>query len=132
MGSTLTIWHWLIIGAGGGLGAMARFATVSWLNKWHGSSFPWGTFSVNVVGSFIMGLAFVLFTIKYPQLPGSWRSFVMVGTLGAFTTFSSFALETLSLLQQQHLTLALLYMVASVLICLIAVTLGYQLGKFIF
>ena len=79
MGSTLTIWHWLIIGAGGGLGAMARFATVSWLNKWHGSAFPWGTFSVNVVGSFIMGLAFVLFTIKYPQLPGSWRSFVMVG-----------------------------------------------------
>jgi len=128
----LTIWHWLIIGAGGGVGAMARFATVTWINRLHGSSFPLGTFSVNVVGSFIMGLAFVIFTIKYPQVPGSWRSFVMVGLLGAFTTFSSFALESLSLLQQHYFTIALMYMMASVITCLIAVTAGYGLGKFIF
>ena len=131
MGATLTIWHWLVIGFGGGLGAMARFATVTWINRQHVSSFPWGTFTVNVVGSFIMGLAFVLFTIKYPQVPGTWRSFVLVGTLGAFTTFSSFALESLSLLQQQNIPLALMYMVASVVVCLIAVTVGFQLGKFI-
>jgi CrcB protein len=131
MPATLTIWHWLIIGFGGGLGAMARFATVNWVNRLHGSLFPWGTFTVNVVGSFIMGLAFVLLTIKYPQVPGSFSSFVRVGFLGAFTTFSSFALESLSLFQQHYAIVALMYMVASVLVCLIAVSIGYGLGKFI-
>jgi len=132
MTTSLTIWHWLILGFGGSLGAIARFATVSWVNRLHGSQFPLGTFSVNVVGSFIMGLAFVLFTIKYPSAQGSYRSFVMVGFLGAFTTFSSFALEALVLFQQHHLTTALMYMVASVVVCIVAVTAGYGLGKFIF
>ena len=131
MTASLTIWHWLIIGLGGSLGAMARFGAVTWINRLHGSQFPWGTFSVNVLGSFIMGLAFVLFTIKYPQTPGTWRSFVMVGLLGAFTTFSSFALDALSLFQQHYLTLALMYMFASVLVCVIAVSAGYGLGKLI-
>ena len=74
----------------------------------------------------------VFFTLKYPQLPGTWRAFVLVGVLGAFTTFSSFALEALSLFQQQQLTLALMYLVASVIVCMIAVSAGYGLGKFIF
>ncbi len=126
---SLTIWHWLIIGLSGGLGAMARFGTVTWINRLHGSSFPWGTFTVNVLGSFIMGLAFVLFTIKYPHAPGSWRSFVMVGFLGAFTTFSTFSLDVLLLAHQHYFTLALSYILASVLICLIAVTAGYSVGK---
>lgn len=128
----MTIWHWLVIGFGGSLGAVARFATVTWINRLHGSSFPWGTFSVNALGSFIMGLAFVLFTIKYPLAPGTLRSFVMVGLLGAFTTFSSFALESLSLIHQHYLTIALAYMVLSVIVCLVAVSLGYGLGKLIF
>jgi len=132
MGAPLTIWHWLIIGLGGGLGAIARFATVTWINKWHSSHFYWGTFTVNVVGSFIMGLAFVLFTIKYPLVPGSWRSFVTVGFLGAFTTFSTFALESMQLLHDNYITLALVYMAASVLVCLIAVSVGFGLGKLIF
>jgi CrcB protein len=127
----LTIWHWLVIAMGGGIGAMARFASVNWINRLHGSQFPIGTFSVNVVGSFIMGLAFVLLTIKYPQVPGSLRNFVTVGLLGAFTTFSSFALESLTLFQHNHVTIAFLYMFASVFVCLIAVTLGYGFGKLI-
>ena len=128
----MNIWHWLVIGLGGGLGAMSRFAVVAGINRLHGSFYPWGTFTVNVVGSFIMGLAFVFFTLKYPNLPMGWRGFVMIGLLGAFTTFSSFALEGLTLLQQHQYTLALLYMLASVIICLIAVTLGYGTGKLIF
>lgn len=129
---SLTLWHWLVIGFGGGIGAMSRFALVSFVQKTHSNLFPWGTFAVNVLGSFIIGLAFVFFTIKYPMLPGHWRSFVVVGLLGGFTTFSSFALEGLVLLQQQYYAMALVYMVASVLVCLIAVAAGYSLGKFIF
>lgn len=128
----LSIWHWAVIGLGGSLGAMARFSVVNWLNRLHGSSFPWGTFTVNVAGSFIMGLAFVLFTIKYPQVPGSYRSFIMVGFLGAFTTFSSFSLELLSLFQQHFMTIALTYALASVVVCIVAVTAGYALGRIIF
>lgn len=130
--ASMSIWHWLMIGLGGSLGAMARFSVVNWLNRLHGSSFPWGTFTVNVLGSFIMGLAFVLFTIKYPQAPGSLRSFVLVGLLGAFTTFSSFSLELLSLFQQHFISIALTYAVASVIVCIIAVTVGYALGKLLF
>jgi CrcB protein len=128
----LSIWHWAVIGLGGSMGAMARFAVVNWINRLHGSQFPFGTFGVNVIGSLIMGLAFVFFTIKYPQMPSGFRSFVMVGLLGAFTTFSSFALETLSLIQQHYFTIALLYMAASVFTCLVAVSAGYILGKLIF
>lgn len=111
---------------------MGRFAVVNFINRLHGSHLPLGTLTVNVVGSLIMGLAFVFFTSKYPQLHGSYKSFVMVGFLGAFTTFSSFALETLSLIQQHYFTIALLYMAASVITCVIAVSAGYVLGKFIF
>lgn len=132
MMASLTLWHWLAIGIGGGIGAIARFSVVSWLNRVSESTFPWGTLTVNVVGSFIMGLAFVLFTIKYPQVSGSVRSFVLVGLLGAFTTFSSFALESLTLLQQDQPLAALLYMFGSVVLCLIVVSLGYSIGKFIF
>ncbi|TXR53463.1 fluoride efflux transporter CrcB [Reinekea thalattae] len=130
--AALSIWHWAVIGLGGGLGAMARFATVNFINRLHGSQFPLGTLSVNVVGSFIMGVAFVFFTIKFQQLPSGYKSFVMVGLLGAFTTFSSFALETLSLIQQHYFTIALLYIAASITACLVAVLAGYVLGKFIF
>lgn len=132
MFAQMTIWHWMVIAIGGSMGAMGRFAVVTWVNRLHGSQFPWGTMTVNVVGSFIMGLAFVLFFIKYPQAPGSFRSFVTVGVLGAFTTFSTFALESLQLLQENYVSLALVYMVLSVLVCLIAVTLGYVLGKSLF
>lgn len=128
----MTVWHWAIIGMGGALGAMARFATVTWIARLHNSVFPWGTFAVNVLGSFIMGLAFVLFFIKYPSIPGSIRSFVTVGLLGAFTTFSTFALDSLNLLNEHYFPVAVLYMVLSVLVCLIAVSAGYGLGKLIF
>lgn len=132
MMASLTLWHWLAIGVGGGIGAIARFSVVSWMNRLTESLFPWGTFTVNVVGSFIMGLAFVFFAIKYPDATGSMRSFVLVGLLGAFTTFSSFALESLTLLQQNQPTAALLYMFGSVVVCLIVVSLGYSIGKLIF
>ncbi|GGX53168.1 fluoride efflux transporter CrcB [Saccharospirillum salsuginis] len=124
--------HWLAVALGGGLGAMGRLWVVHQVNRLQGGHFPWGTLTVNAVGSFIIGLAFVFFAIKHTDLSSGWRSFLIVGVLGAFTTFSSFALESLVLLQEHHYLSAALYMAGSVLICLMAVALGFGAGKLIF
>ncbi len=129
---TIGLGHWLAVALGGGLGAMGRFWVVHQVNRLQGGHFPWGTLTVNVVGSFIIGLAFVFLAIKHTDLSSGWRSFLIVGVLGAFTTFSSFALESLVLLQEQHYLSAAVYMVGSVIICLLAVTLGFGTGKLIF
>lgn len=129
---TIGLGHWLAVALGGSLGAVARFWVVQQMNRLQGGQFPWGTFSVNVIGSFIIGLAFVFFAIRYTGLPGIWRSFLVVGLLGAFTTFSTFALEGLVLIQQSQYGLAALYMTGSVLTCLLAVALGFGAGKLIF
>lgn len=128
---TLSGWHWLVIGLGGALGATGRFAVLNLINRLHSSPIPWGTFAVNVFGSFVMGLVFVFFFLKYPNTSGMLRSFIVTGLLGAFTTFSSFAIELLVLLTQQQSFLALFYMFASVAMCLLACTLGYAAGKLI-
>ena len=129
---TIGLGHWLAVALGGGLGAMGRFWVVHQVNRLQGGHFPWGTLTVNVVGSFIIGMAFVFLAIKHTDLSSGWRSFLIVGVLGAFTTFSSFALESLVLLQEQHYLSAAFYMAGSVFICLLAVTLGFGAGKLIF
>lgn len=129
----MTTWiHWLVIALGGALGAMGRFGVVQLFNRLPGSQFPWGTLSVNALGSFVIGLAFVYFGLRDTDPAGLGRSLVMVGLLGAFTTFSSFALEGLVLIQQQHYASALAYLIGSVLICLAAVVLGFSAGKLVF
>lgn len=127
----LSMWHVMAIAAGGALGALGRFAVVTWLNELFDTQFPWGTFAVNVLGSALMGLAFVVLTLKYPSLDSATRSFVMVGVLGAFTTFSSFALEGLLLFLNQQWGTAVLYMASSAVVCLFAALAGYSLGKLI-
>lgn len=91
--------HWLAVALGGSFGAVARLWVVHHMNRMQGGSFPWGTLTVNIVGSFVIGMAFVYFALRFTGLSGTWRSFLVVGVLGAFTTFSSFALESLVLLQ---------------------------------
>lgn len=126
---SMTLSHWLAVAAGGALGAMGRFAVTLWLQRAGGVTFPWPTLLVNSVGSFFMGLAFVLFTLKYLPLSPAWRSFVLVGVLGGLTTFSTFALESLQLIQQRELLVFLLYVVVSVGASLVFVSLGYVAGK---
>lgn len=127
----MTAMHWLAIALGGSLGAVFRFTVVQWAARSVGAGFPWGTLAVNYVGSLMIGLAFVFFALKYPLISGHWRSFVMVGVLGAFTTFSSFALEALALVLEQQIHLALIYVLSSVIGCLLFVGIGYGLGKLI-
>lgn len=116
------------IATGGSLGAVMRYAMSNAIYGWLGRGFPYGTLSVNVIGSFLIGIAFVLLTEKL-TLGSEVRAFILIGFLGAFTTFSTFSLETLTLLQQGYLVKALANILLSVLLCLIATWGGMVLAK---
>ena len=117
---------YLAVAAGGAIGATLRFAVAQFtLNRW-GSNFPWGTLAVNLVGSLLIGLCWQLFE-KW-QISPNQRVFLFVGIFGGFTTFSSYALESLRLLQEGRLQIGLIYMVGSNLGGLTAVFLGYLIG----
>ncbi|MFA5633167.1 MAG: fluoride efflux transporter CrcB [Porticoccaceae bacterium] len=104
---------WFAVATGGALGALARFAVNGWLYPVYEARFPLPTLVINVGGSVVMGVLYVLI-IERTALALEWRNFLMVGFLGAFTTFSTFSLEALALWQNGHLPLALAYIVASV------------------
>ncbi len=115
---------WTAIAAGGALGAVSRFAMSHQVYQWLGRDFAWGTLSVNVLGSFLMGFLAVLLVDKLGA-SNEWRAFFMVGFLGAFTTFSTFSFETLQYLQVGELSKAVLNMAVSFVACLLAVWLGF-------
>ncbi len=108
-----------VIAAGGALGAVLRFLMSKSVYAHLGSSFPYGTLSVNIVGSFFIGLTFILFTERL-TVGAEVRSFIMIGFLGAFTTFSTFSLETLLLIQEGLLLKAAGNILLSVLLCIFA------------
>ena len=118
----------LAIAGGGALGSLARFWVSTGIYQLFGRSFPWGTLVVNVSGSFVMGFLFVLFLERLAAAP-EWRAAVLVGFLGAFTTFSTFSIETLNLMEEGFLLKALLNVAASVLVCLLACWVGVILGR---
>ena len=89
----------LAIAGGGALGAVARFGVSTSVYRWLGRDFPWGTLAVNGLGSFAMGLLFVLL-LERALLAPELRAAVLIGFLGSFTTFSTFSLETLTLVEQ--------------------------------
>ena len=124
----MTALGWFAIAAGGALGAMARFAMSHQIYQWLGRDFAWGTLSVNVLGSFVMGLVAVLMIDKF-DLSSEWRAFVMVGFLGAFTTFSSFSFETLQYIETGEMHKALLNIGLCVISTLLAVWLGFLAGR---
>lgn len=116
------------VAVGGALGAVSRYSFGLVALALIGNRFPWATLGVNVVGSFLIGLAAVLIGDRI--VDGElWRSLVIVGFLGAFTTFSAFSLDTLLLLQQGNYNTALAYMLGSVALCLGGTVSGMQLAK---
>lgn len=114
---------WFAIAMGGALGATARFAMSHQVYQWFGREFAWGTLSVNVLGSFVMGLIAVLFVDKL-ALSTEWRAFIMVGFLGAFTTFSTFSYETMQYIEVGEINKAFINIAVSVVTCLVAVWIG--------
>ena len=120
--------QWLAIVLGGALGSVLRFAAVSYLTPLFGTRFPLGTFAVNLVGSFLIGVAYVLLVEK-TTLPVEWRLFFITGLLGGFTTFSAFSLEMLQLWQTGYVISALVYASSSVILGLLMAFFGMALAQ---
>lgn len=120
--------QWLMIAIGGALGSMARFAAVTYLTPLLNYRFPIGTFLVNITGSFLIGVAYVIIVEKQ-LIPAEWRLFFITGILGGFTTFSSFSLEVLQTWQEGHVAISLFYAVSSVVLGLLFALWGMQLTQ---
>ncbi len=120
--------QWLAIALGGALGSVLRFAAVSYLTPLLNYRFPIGTFIVNLLGSFLIGIAYVLLVEK-ARLPVEYRLFFITGVLGGFTTFSAFSLEILQLWQEGHWLNALIYASSSVVLGLLCAFVGMALTQ---
>ena len=125
----LSMMAYLWIALGGALGSAGRYWLSGVVTERAGGTFPWGTLVVNVTGSFVIGL---LAALTEPggrrYLSPSGRQFLMYGICGGYTTFSSFSLQTLELLRAGDLAKAGANALSSVLLCMVAVWLGYLLG----
>jgi fluoride exporter len=121
---------WLWVALGGALGSMARFGVANAVTALTGPKFPWGTLLINIGGSFVIGWFGTLTGSRGTvSVPPDIRIFVMVGICGGFTTFSSFSLQTLELMQSGELLWAAGYILGSVVLCLLGVWLGTLLGQ---
>ena len=118
----------LSIAAGGARGAELRDWESSGDYHLTGRAFPYGTLVVNVVGSLAMGLLFVLLMERSAAAP-EWRALLLVGLLGAFTTFSTFSMETLALMQEGAWVRAAANVALSVTACIAAAWLGVLIGR---
>lgn len=117
----------LVVAAGGALGSVGRFLGSEWLTGLAGKGFPWGTLAVNLLGSLLAGLLFTWLAGR--EGGAAWlRLLLMVGVLGGFTTWSSFALETLLLGRGSSVGVAGAYVLTSLLGGLLLVWLGLRLG----
>jgi len=118
----------LWVGLGGFVGANARYLLSGWVASRFGATFPYGTYVINISGSFILGF-FLAFAEDRAWVAPSLRLLFAVGFVGAYTTFSTFEYESIRLLQERELLLAGLYLIGSVLTGGIAVVLGMALGS---
>jgi len=118
----------IFIGLAGGAGTLMRYWLSEWVAKRFGETFPSGTLVVNLVGCFLAGSLFYLMFDRYLINP-TVRTIVLIGFLGGFTTFSSFGLQTFTLLRDGEVGLALLNIAISNVAGLLLVWVGYSLAK---
>ena len=124
----LIIRNGIIVGIGGFVGAIVRYALAVWIGQAWGRAFPLGTFVINVSGSFLIGMLMKLFTERYYFDP-AWRILFVVGFLGAYTTFSTFEYETGKLINDSEWLFAAMNVVLSVTAGFVALKFGEVLAK---
>ena len=118
----------VLIAVGGAAGAVARYLVDTTISQRWPSAFPWGTLAVNLSGSLVLGVLFAL-TVERGVLPASSRAPVMIGFIGAYTTFSTFMLESWRLVEDGAVGLAVANIVGSCLLGLVAVFIGLAIGR---
>lgn len=120
--------QYLAIGIAGAFGAMTRYFVTSLCSRWFGTAFPWGTLVINTTGSLFLGWFFTVVQDRTP-VPDMFRLAIAVGFVGAYTTFSTFAFESNSLVAEGSAVKAVCNMGGSLLLGLIAVRLGILLAS---
>ena len=118
----------LLIAIGGAIGSVSRYGCQKWIYQFYPHPFPFGTFVVNILGSLLIGLFFGLSERGNIMSP-EWRLFLTTGFCGGYTTFSTFSFETLALLKEGNYGYALMYIILSVVLGLMAVWLGTIIVK---
>lgn len=118
----------LLVGAGGFLGSIARYLIAIWLTERFPSAFPYGTFAANILGCLLIGIIFGLGE-RFEWLSPDLRLFLATGFCGGFTTFSSFTLENINLLQNSNYLTFTIYAIGSFAVGLLAVFGGISLTK---
>lgn len=116
------------IAIGGAAGALARHFVSQQMMHWLGTGLPWGTFTVNVVGSFLLGVLAETFALAV-DASAALRGFLIVGLLGSFTTFSTFSLDVALLVQRGRIDLAAFYVAGSVILAIAGLYAGLRLVR---
>lgn len=118
---------YLVVGVGGFLGAIARYIVATYIGSRYGVRFPYGTFVINISGSFLIG--FIVALLARTTASQYWRYLIPIGFIGAYTTFSTFEYETLRAVQDGQLTTGLLNVALSVVVGFVAVWAGAAIGR---
>jgi CrcB protein len=119
----------VLVFLGGGLGSVARYAVNLAAGRTFGTTFPWGIMGINIAGSLLMGLLVGWLGARATGFDAATRLFVATGVLGGFTTFSTFSLDAVTLWERGAQGAAIAYVAASVLVALVALTIGLVAGR---
>ena len=125
----LLMYKILLIGSGGAIGALLRYGVAGVVSRHIGGTFPWGTLSVNSIGALLIGLLWGIF--EQFQFSDSLRVFLFIGILGAFTTFSTFCLESVNLIKNGEIKYALAYIFSSNILGILFVIFGFFISRLI-
>lgn len=123
--------HFIFVFLGAGLGGVLRYSIANSIHQWLGRDFPYGTIFVNVSGCFLMGFLFMFLLNKFDGGSQSLRSLLLIGLLGGYTTFSTFSIETIHLFENGAWGSAVLNIIISITLCIVATWFGVIGGKYL-
>jgi CrcB protein len=125
----ITLWSLTYVAVGGALGSMCRYALVTLVSRLASSGFPYGTFTVNVLGAFLMGVWIAIMANMMPARSKDLHLLFSVGFLGGFTTFSAFTIDTFLLMEKGMMVESVLYVIGSFIVSLLALIAGMYLVR---